>query len=147
MRSEREVSLGLIYRHSKAEATPIPGLPSTEPLHSPVPPSLPNLRALFLRAIELGRVRMSRHFRDQAAARSFSTLDAEQILEEGEIILGPQYQAEHCSWKCELHAKVDGRSWKLVIGLHCAPDLIESPLINLITVHRIVSKRAKTKRG
>jgi len=131
----------LIY-HMRQRPKPFPaGVPTVVP----VAPSLANLRAIFLRAIELGRVRMSQHFRDQSYARRFSTLDAEQILEEGEVIFGPIHDSAHGSWKCEIYSKVEGRGWNLVVALDCTADYCESPLLHLITVHRVGLKRAKAK--
>ena len=122
---------------------PVPGVP----LAVPAPPSIPNLRILFVRAIELGRVRMSQHFRDQARLRGFSTLDAEQILEEGEFVSGPKFEREYCSWKMEIFLRLGGKGWKLVVALDYTADYCESPLINLITVHQIGIKHAKPTRG
>lgn len=126
----------MIYRHAEAEQKPVPGVPIT----APAAPSIPNLKVLLVRAIELGRMRISQHFRDQAQARDFSTLDAEQILEEGEIVSGPVFDSDYFSWKREVFLKLEGTGWKLVVALDCASDYCESPLIHLITIHRMRKK-------
>lgn len=126
----------MIYRHTQSEQRPAPGVP----VAVPAAPSVPCLKVLLVRAIELGRVRMSQHFREQARDRSFSTLDAEYILEEGEVISGPLFDSDHFSWRCEMLMKIDGKGWKLVVALDCAADYCESPLIHLITIHRARNK-------
>ena len=126
----------MVYRLAETEQRRVPGVPST----APAAPSIPNLKVLLVRAIELGRMRISQHFRNQAEARAFSTLDAEQILEEGEIISGPVFDSDFFSWKCEMFLKIEGKGWKLVVALDCASDYCESPLIHLITIHRIRNK-------
>lgn len=120
-----------------------PGIPVAVP-HAP---SVANLKAILLRSLEIGIIRPTPHFVERCRSREFSMVDAELIIEEGEIIAGPIYVAEHRSWRCEIFGKVDGRGWKLVVALDCDSDFCESPAVTIVTVHRIGVKRAKRKKG
>ena len=102
----------MIYENTGEKPRAHPGLP----VKVPAPPSAHNLRIIFLRAIELGRIQMTQHFSEQCSTRDFSTLDAEELLRNGEITADPVYEKQHHSYKCELAGKIEGKTWKLVVG-------------------------------
>lgn len=90
---------------------------------------------------------MTPHFSEQCMKRGFSTLDAELVIERGEVIGGPTYDEEHHSWKCEVFGKVDGKGWNLVVALECNSDFHEAPLITYVTAHRMRVKDAHHKKS
>ena len=131
----------VIYRNI-AKPRAIPSFPT----EAPNPPSQPNLRVMLMRAVELGNVGSSRHFKEQCAQRGFVAPDAEELIETGEIIQGPEYDDDYHSWKCAIWGKVDSKGWKLIVGLDCASDLCKAPVLTLITVHQMGAERAKSRR-
>ena len=122
---------------------PRPGLPAE--VKEPHPPSVPNLKVILLRALELGRVHPTEHFSCRCDVREFTSLDAEWLIEVGDITSGPTYDKEHHSWKCEISGTIDRKGWKLVVALDCGSDFVKSPRLSLITVHRRNAKRTQRR--
>jgi len=123
---------------------PKPGLPSAKVNHAV--PSIENTRDVVLRAFEIGRVTVSEHFDDRCQFRNFSTLDAQELVECGDVKKPIVYDPEYNSFKIEFCGKVDNRWWKLVVGVDCMSDFCQLPRIILITVHRLTYKRARKKK-
>ncbi len=104
-------------------------------------PSQANARALLIRALKLGRTDIKPHFTDRCGERGLSTIDAENLIRAGKLGT-PRYDEDHDDWVYEVFGKVDGKSWKIVVALDCGEDMWESPLITLITAHRVGGKKS-----
>lgn len=106
------------------------------------PPSQTNARALLIRALEMGRTDIRGHFSDRCDERGLSTIDAENLIRCGTLET-PRYDIDHDNWVYEIVGRVDGKSWKIVVALDCGEDMWDSPLITLVTVHRVGGKRRR----
>jgi hypothetical protein len=95
----------------------------------------------------IGSIGMTDHFRDRCRERDFTTLDAQELVENGQISNGPIYDSDYHTWKCEFVGRIDTKQWKLVIALACDSDLCEAPQVTLVTVHRSKVKGQESKRG
>ena len=94
----------------------------------------------------MGTTFQSDHFNKQCSVREFSAVDAEFLIEQGEIMGGPIFDPEHQSWEYEFYGRVDGKGWYLVAALDCRSDLVACPRVILVTVHRLPRKKASKKR-
>ncbi len=123
---------------------PLPGKPKDQV--EPHPPTLPNVKLILVRALELGLVVPSHHFNQRCDCRDFTPIEADILIESGEIVGGPIYDKENHSWEYEIYGRVQGKSWYLVVGLDCGSDLARTPRAVYLTVHRWTSKQAALRK-
>ena len=120
-----------------------PGLPIQRKV--PLPPSDENLRVILCRALQRGNVRLTTHFQERCSERDISTVDAERLIETGDLVAAPVYEEDYHSFRCEFRGRIDGKAWKLVVALDCDSDFCWAPRIILVTIHRSEMKRSKKK--
>jgi hypothetical protein len=96
----------------------------------------------MIRALELGRTDVRTHFTDRCGERGLSTPDAEYLIRFG-VLETPRFDEDYNNWIYEITGKVDSKSWKIVVALDCGEDMWESPLITLITAHRVGGKKIR----
>jgi hypothetical protein len=80
------------------------------------------------------------HFTERCGQRGFNSIDAEQLIRKGRIE-SSRYDEDYHDWVFEIIGNVDGKSWKIVVALDCSEDVLESPVITLITAHRVGGKK------
>lgn len=118
-----------------------------QPLAPPDTPSAENMRISLARATSVGTVGWTDHFRKRCLERSFTTMDAEELIETGTLIYGPVYNPTFENWKCELSGTIDGRTWLLVLAIDARSDLVKSPHVILISVHRVTKKQIARRKA
>jgi DNA-binding transcriptional regulator YiaG len=84
----------------------------------------------------MGRVYPTEHFTQRCDERTFTTLDAEILIETGVLSSPLSYDHEHNSWKFEISGTIDRKGWRMVVALDCGSDYVRSPRLSLVTVHR-----------
>jgi hypothetical protein len=96
------------------------------------PLSLDNARILLLRAVMIGNVVITAHFRKRGEERGFTTVDVERVLRDGRIVCLPQYNEEFKNWVFRLTGKCETRNFEARVALDWAEDL-ELPTVVYIT--------------
>jgi hypothetical protein len=96
------------------------------------PLSLDNARVLLLRAIMVGNVIITNHFRERSQERNFTTVDVERVLRDGGFSADPMYSENFQDWVFKIAGKCDVRNFEARVGLDWSEDL-ECPTIIYIT--------------
>lgn len=96
------------------------------------PLSLENARVLLLRAVMIGNVVVTAHFRKRGEERGYTTVDVERVLRDGRILCLPQYDEEFKNWVFRLVGKCETRNFEARVALDWTEDL-ELPTVVYIT--------------
>lgn len=100
-----------------------------------LPMSIDNLRKLLIRAVELGNLDITSHFKQRCLQRGFTTLDAENLIRSGLITVceKPWFDSENDHYRMTVRGKIEGKTLEIGIGLDPGVDY-QAPLISLTTV-------------
>jgi hypothetical protein len=96
------------------------------------PLSLDNAHALLVKAIYLGRVQPSEHFKRRVIERKFTTLDIERAIKCGKITRAPEYCEEYNNWVFRVEGLCFTRQFEARVALDWSEDL-DNPLMIYIT--------------
>lgn len=96
------------------------------------PLSIPNAHRLLVRALEIGNVEITGHFKQRGVERNFTTIDAENILRRGTICAKPVFDPEYENYCFNVRGKYEGRTLELKVALDPSVDY-EAPLLIFIT--------------
>ena len=96
------------------------------------PLSLDNARELLLRAVMIGNVVITGHFKKRGIERGFTTVDMERVLRDGKIVCLPEYNRDFNNWVFRLAGKCETRNFEARVALDWAEDL-ELPTVVYIT--------------
>jgi hypothetical protein len=96
------------------------------------PLTLANAHVVIVRALELGYVHITDHFKQRCKDRKFTTIDAERIIKTGKIVWEPEYSLRFDNWCFRVRGKCEKRSLEMRIALDCKQDY-ECPLVVFIT--------------
>jgi hypothetical protein len=96
------------------------------------PLSLNNARILLLRAVMVGNVIVTAHFKKRGKERGFTTVDVERVLRDGRIVGHPQYSDDFKNWVFRLAGKCETRNFEARVGLDWTEDL-DLPTVIYIT--------------
>jgi hypothetical protein len=96
------------------------------------PLTLGNAQIILVRALEMGSVHITDHFKQRAKERRFTTIDAERIIKTGKIVCEPEYSLKHDNWFFRIRGRCEKRTLEMRIALDCRQDY-ETPLVILIT--------------
>jgi uncharacterized protein DUF4258 len=122
--SNRELQFSAVHRKRTANA------------HGRAPTSHAHAKEIIIRALDIGRVVFSAHFRQRCLERMFTTVDAERVIRNGRIQSGPVADTGFGTWKYEIIGLCDGGELVIVVALDPSHDYAESPLIVFITGYR-----------
>lgn len=96
------------------------------------PVSVENARQLLVRALEVGRIHVTEHFKQRGLERNFNSLDAERVIRHGEVVRGPEYCSKFRNWRFSISGVSCARTLEVCVGLTLDLDL-EYPVLALIT--------------
>lgn len=96
------------------------------------PLSMDNARVLLLRAVMVGNVVITKHFKTRGEERGFTTVDVERVLRNGRFCGEPEYSEEFNDWLFRIAGKCDTRNLEVRVGLDWSEDL-DLPTIIYIT--------------
>lgn len=102
---------------------------------TPVPPSSEFARSLALSVLGdvRGRFRRTVHFSQQMVQRTFDIFDVEYAIRNGSCVGSGVYCPDNINYKYTFRACVDGVDFDAVFALSAEHDLLESPLLILVT--------------
>lgn len=113
---------------------------------SKFPMSLGNARIMLIRALDLGRIHVTEHFKQRARERSFTTVDAERIIRHGTVDGEPIECPKFKNWRFKLTGISCGQVLEIYVGLSMELDL-EFPVLAFITgISKGRGKSCKSKR-
>ena len=103
--------------------------------HKHVPPSTEFARSVSLSILggNRGRYRPSAHFQQQREDRDFDVFDIEYAVRNGKCVDEGEYSDTHKDFKYVFRCDIDGIEFDAVIALSAEHDLLNSPLLILIT--------------
>jgi hypothetical protein len=104
-------------------------IPHIEPT---LPVSIENARVLIVKALVLGRMHVTEHFKERGRERGFTTVDAEKIVRDGAIVGKPSYCPRFENWRFKLTGISCSRKLEICVGLSLELDL-DAPVLALIT--------------
>jgi hypothetical protein len=113
-----------------------------------LPITIENIGLLLKKAIQMGRVQMTEHFKQRSAERKFTNVEAEKIVRDGELIGVPEYCPKFKNWRCCLVGISCSRVLEIRVGLSFELDL-HAPVLVLITgipKGRVSCKKTKSPR-
>jgi hypothetical protein len=96
------------------------------------PLSLDNAHALLIKAIYLGRVQTTEHFKRRVVERKFTTIDIERAIKCGKIVRAPEYCEEYNNWVFRVKGLCFTRQFEARVALDWSEDL-DNPLMIYIT--------------
>jgi hypothetical protein len=96
------------------------------------PISIANAHRLLVRALELGNVEVTGHFKQRGTERNFTTVDAENILRKGTICRKPIFDPAYENYCFNVRGKYEGRTLELKVALDPGVDY-DAPLLIFIT--------------
>lgn len=96
------------------------------------PLSLDNARLLLLRAVMVGNILITKHFRERSVERGFTTIDVERVLRDGKIVGCPEHCEDFNNWVFRLTGKCETRNFEARVALDWSEDL-ELPTVVYIT--------------
>src|SRR5271170_5692844 len=101
---------------------------------SPVELSLSpdNVKRLLLTALETGNVEITSHLKRRCAERSFTTVDAENVIRTGIVFGRVLFDIEYENYRITMRGRIEGRILEIRLGLDPSVDY-EAPLVTLIT--------------
>lgn len=101
----------------------------------PTPPSRAFAQSVALSILGgvRGRFRRSSHFAQQATEREFDVFDVEYAIRNGTCVEGGIYCSDNRDYKYTFRGCIDGVDFDAVIALSAEHDLLESPLMILVT--------------
>jgi hypothetical protein len=126
---DKEVNHECVYRGRHDETT-------MQPMEQrPAAPSAELVRTVALSVLggDRGSYFPSDHIRSQMTERNFDVFDIEYAIRNGRCIECGEYSDEHKSHKYMFRCDIDGVEFDAVFALSAERDLIESPLMVLIT--------------
>lgn len=100
--------------------------------HEEFPLSLDNARVLLLRAVMVGNIVITTHFKKRGEERGFTTVDVERVLRDGEIVCDPEHCEDFNNWVFRLAGKCETRNFEARVALDWSEDL-ELPTVVYIT--------------
>lgn len=99
---------------------------------SEFPLTLDNARILLLRAVMIGNIIITSHFKKRGEERGFTTIDVERVLRDGKIICLPDHNEDFNNWVFRLTGKCETRNFEARVALDWSEDL-ELPTVIYIT--------------
>ena len=101
----------------------------------PVPPSDAFAQAVALQILggARGKYRSIGHFSKRASERSFDVFDVGYVIRNGKCIKAGEYCDEHKNYKYTFRGNIDGVDFDATFALSAEHDLVETPLLILIT--------------
>ena len=99
---------------------------------SPTPEAAKEI-ALHILSGSRGSYLSRRHYDERAEERDFDIFDIEYAIRNGTCIRGGVYSAEHRNHEYTFRANIDGIDFDAAFALCAKHDLIESPLLLLIS--------------
>ena len=96
------------------------------------PLSLENARVLLLRAVMIGNIAITAHFKKRGKERGFTTVDVERLLRDGKIISSPQYSKDFENWVFRISGKCETRKMEVRVAIDWTEDL-DLPTVVYIT--------------
>lgn len=94
--------------------------------------TLGNAHIVIVRALEMGSVHITDHFKQRCKDRRFTTIDAERVIKTGKIVCPPEYSLRHDNWCFCISRKCETRTLEMRIALDCKQDF-DDPLVIFIT--------------
>ena len=128
-RDGKEINHECVYV-GQHEVTPL------EPVELiPIAPSAELARMVALSVLddERGSYRPSIHFSLQMSERNFDVFDVQYAIRNGKCIDAGEYSQEQRSHKYMFRCEIDGVEFDAVFALSAEHDLVNSPLMVLIT--------------
>ena len=101
----------------------------------PLPPSPDFARktAMAILGGRVGRYRPTSHFRERMMEREFDVFDVEYVIRNGKCVESGVFSEEHKHHKYTFRGVMDGVGFDAVFGLSSEHDLLNSPVLILIT--------------
>lgn len=96
------------------------------------PLSLDNARTLLIRAVMIGNVVITKHFKERGKERGFTTVDVERVLRDGKIARPPEHDRDFNNWVFRLVGKCETRNFEACVALDWTEDL-DLPTVVYIT--------------
>jgi len=96
------------------------------------PLTIENAHIILIRALEMGSVHLTDHFKQRCKDRRFTTIDAERIIKTGKIVCEPEYSLKHDNWCFRIRGRCETRALEMRVALDCKQDY-ENPLLVFIT--------------
>lgn len=128
-KDEKELNHECVYlgSHSETAAKPLEKVPSapSEPVAKMV--------ALSILAGSRGSYRPSDHFNQRMVERNFNVFDVEYAIRNGNCIESGKYSAEHENHEFVYSCTIDGVDFEAVFAISAIHDLIERPLMVLMS--------------
>ncbi len=113
-----------------------------------LPPSVDYAKTVALSILggRIGAYRSGPHFKRRMVERDFDVFDVEYVIRNGQCVAGGVFCEEHNNHKYTFRGNIDGVDFDAVFALSADSDLIQSPLIVLITgcFKTASGKRSKT---
>lgn len=78
-------------------------------------------------------MRLSPHFKQRAAKRRFSILDAEEVIRYGKPVGSAVYCPKYQNYKYRFSGSVDGLRLRIVFAIDATQDYAAAPLLIFIT--------------
>lgn len=113
---------------------------------SKLPMSLENARIMLIRALDVGRIQVTEHFKQRGRERGFTTVDAERIVRHGTVVGIPTECPQFRNWRFKLTGISCGQVLEIYVGLSMELDL-EFPVLAFITgISKGRGKSCKSKK-
>ena len=96
------------------------------------PLTLDNARILLLRAVMVGNVILTNHFKKRQTERGFDTIDVERAIRDGSFADVPEYCKDFSNWVFRIFGKCETRKFEARVALDWQEDL-ELPTVIYIT--------------
>jgi hypothetical protein len=96
------------------------------------PLTLDNAHALLLKAVMVGNVVITKHFKDRQNERGFDTIDVERAIRGGNFLGSPEYCEDFTNWVFRISGKCETRNFEARVALDWQEDL-ELPTVIYIT--------------
>jgi hypothetical protein len=100
-----------------------------------VPPSVEFAKLVTLSILggNRGRYRPSAHYQEQRKDRDFDVFDIEYAVRNGKCVGDGEYSSKYKDFKYVFRCDIDGVEFDAVIALSAEHDLINAPLLVLVT--------------
>jgi hypothetical protein len=96
------------------------------------PLTLDNAHVLLLKAVMVGNVLITKHFKVRQEERGFDTIDVERAIRDGNFLGSPEYCKEFTNWVFRISGKSETRNFEARVALDWQEDL-ELPTVIYIT--------------
>jgi hypothetical protein len=102
---------------------------------NPIPPSPAVAQSIALAVLcgRLGRVHSTKHFQQRMAVRNFDIFDMEYVIRNGRCIEGGAFCAEYRDHEYTYRGNIDGTDFDATFAISADHDMIQSPLLILVS--------------